>query len=81
MGRQVNKCKAFGVNVVQYGQHILEAKEHATSAPEFKVSRIMMMMMMPPHHHEFERLMLLLLWLMYVLYELHVREVCNNVYG
>lgn len=34
---QVNKCKAFGVNVVQFGQHILEAKDHATSAPQFKV--------------------------------------------
>lgn len=35
---QVNKCKAFGVNVVQHGQHILEAKDHATNAPQFKVS-------------------------------------------
>lgn len=34
---QVNKCKSFGVNVVQYGQHILEAKDHATSAPQFEV--------------------------------------------
>jgi len=34
---KVNKCKAFGVNVVQHGQHILEAKDHATSAPQFKV--------------------------------------------
>lgn len=32
---KVNKCKAFGVNVVQHGQHILEAKEHAISAPQF----------------------------------------------
>ncbi|CAN0406200.1 unnamed protein product, partial [Ectocarpus fasciculatus] len=36
---KVNKCKAFGVNVVQYGQHILEAKDHATSAPQFKGMR------------------------------------------
>lgn len=37
-GPQVNKCKAFGINVVQHGQHILEAKDHATSAPQFKVT-------------------------------------------
>ncbi|CBN79579.1 conserved unknown protein [Ectocarpus siliculosus] len=36
---KVNKCKAFGVNVVQFGQHILEAKDHATSAPQFKGMR------------------------------------------
>ncbi|CAM9306076.1 unnamed protein product [Pylaiella littoralis] len=36
---KVNKCKAFGVNVVQHGQHILEAKDHATNAPQFKGMR------------------------------------------
>lgn len=34
---QVNKCKDFGVNVVQHGMHILDAKEHAVSAPQFQV--------------------------------------------
>ncbi|CAM9882603.1 unnamed protein product, partial [Choristocarpus tenellus] len=33
----VNKCKAMkGVNVVQHGQHILEAKDYAVTAPEFQ---------------------------------------------
>eukprot|EP00904_Undaria_pinnatifida_P008315 jgi/Undpi1/4613/HiC_scaffold_18.g07967.m1 len=36
---KVNKCKSFGVNVVQFGEHILEAKDHATSAPQFKGMR------------------------------------------
>jgi threonine dehydratase len=33
---KVSKCKDFGANVVQHGMHILEAKDHALSAPEFE---------------------------------------------
>jgi hypothetical protein len=33
---QVSKCKIFGANVVQHGQHIIEAKEFAMSAPQFQ---------------------------------------------
>ncbi|CAM9814730.1 unnamed protein product [Ascophyllum nodosum] len=36
---KVNKCKSFGVNVVQHGEHILQAKDHAVTAPEFKGMR------------------------------------------
>jgi threonine dehydratase len=33
---KVNKCRVFGANIVQYGQHIIEAKDYAMSAPEFE---------------------------------------------
>ncbi|KAG5183839.1 tryptophan synthase beta subunit-like PLP-dependent enzyme [Tribonema minus] len=33
---KVSKCKVFGANVVQHGMHIIEAKDHAQSAPEFE---------------------------------------------
>ncbi|CAM9835780.1 unnamed protein product [Discosporangium mesarthrocarpum] len=37
---KVNKCKAMaGVNVVQHGQHILESKEYAITAPQFQGMR------------------------------------------
>ena len=32
---KVNKCKKLGANVVSFGNHIGEAKDHALSSPEY----------------------------------------------